>query len=143
MSAEIAVALGVSTLALVGTIITAYLSRRSAKESTAVTSWAELAAAHRAEIDRLTKRVDKIEDDLNQERRERQSLATVLRSAWAHILRLGEQVRSLGGSPEAPPTELSAWMEQDGLVVDRVETRITRTVVTDTRSPEAPLEVEE
>lgn len=134
--------------ALIGAAVAltvAWLARRSSKESNTTTSWAALTGALQADLTRLRGDVGMLRDDLDQvkrdlehERRERQSLATVLRSAWSHILRLGDQVRTLGGHPEPPPAELTAWMRQDGLIVDRVETTISRTTVTDTRSPDEP-----
>lgn len=140
-----------AAIAAISVLLVGYLTRRSTKEANASTSWASLAAAHQAELTRLGGEVSSLRADLTQvktdldhERTERQSLATVLRSAWSHILRLGDQVRTLGGHPESPPAELTAWMKQDGLIVDRVETTISRTTVTDTRTPdEAPLEVED
>lgn len=140
-----------SALALLGVVITAVLARRTGKEandntdeSNANAAWAALASAHQAEMSRLSGRLDKVEADLIDERKQRQSLAAVLRSAWTHILRLGDQVRTLGGDPAPPPADLTAWMHHDGLIVDRVETTISRTTVTDTRTPnEAPLEVED
>lgn len=128
-----------------------WLTRRSSKEANSTASWTALTGALQSDLTRLRGDVailredlDQVKLDLNHERHERQSLATVLRSAWTHILRLGEQITALNGRPEPPPADLAAWMQRDGLIVDRVETTISRTTVTDTRTPdEAPLEVED
>lgn len=142
--------LATSIIALAGVITVGVLTRRSSKEHNATTAWASLSEAHqreisllRDEINGVRERLGRVEEDLAKERIERQSLATVLRSAWSHIVRLGDQVRAMGGHPEPPPAELTAWMRQDGLIVDRVETTISRTTVTDTRNPDEPLEIDE
>lgn len=140
MSSEPAIALAVAGVALLGVCVTGYLARRSSREATQANGWAALTAAHQTEMQRLSARIGAVEKALEEERRERRSLAEVLRSAWGHIIRLGDQIRDLGGHPEPPPSELTAFMRQDGLVVDRVETTISRTTVTDTRDHEPPLE---
>lgn len=136
MSTESSIAVVVAAVALIGTLVTAFMARRSAQESTQSDGWAKLTAAQRIELDSLRSRVDAVERKVNAERRERIALTEVLRSAWSYILRLGGQIRDLGGHPADPPPELVTWMRQDGLVVDRVETTISRTTVTDTRTPE-------
>lgn len=124
----------------------AWLTRRSGREQNQTSGWTALTAAHQTEITRLGDEVREMRDEIGKvrkavehEREQRRSLAEVLRSAWGHILRLGEQVRELGGHPEEPPHALAAWMERDsGLVVDQVT--VSRTVVTDSRDPSPPLE---
>lgn len=123
----------VALLALLASVTTAVLARRSAQESNATNSWAALAAAHQSEFARLNERITKVEAALEKERRERTALADVVRSAWAYIVALRDQIRSLGGHPDELPPELTAYAQQDGLVVDRVKTTISRTRVTDTR----------
>ena len=150
MSELVAALIGAGT-AIIVAVSGAWLTRRSSKEANSTNSWAELTGALQSDLTRLRGDVamlredlDQVKRDLDHERHERQSLATVLRSAWSHILRLGEQITALNGDPEPPPPDLTAWMQRDGLIVDRVETTISRTTVTDTRTPdEAPLEVED
>lgn len=143
MSAPEWVTLAVASLALTGVVVTALMTRRSSRETNATSAWAALTAAHQAEMARLSARLDKLEKVVEQERRERHSLTEVLRLALGYIARLGVQIRELGGHPEAPPPEVDAWMRRDGLVVDRIETTISRTTVTDTRSPDDQLDVEQ
>ena len=135
----------IALLALAGTIITAVLTRRSTRETnqiaaraTDTSGWSQLLAGQASELQRLTQRVTQVEKQVVHEREARHRLAEVLRSAWGHIMRLGEQVRALGGDPEPPPAELTAWTHNAGLVVDSVETTIRRTVVTDPRDPDSP-----
>ena len=122
--------------ALVAAVVTAVLARRSAHEANATSSWAALTAAHQAEFRRLSDRITAVEEALERERRARASLAEVVRSAWGYIVQLRDQIRALGGHPDELPPELTAYARQDGLVVDRVKTTISRTVVTDTRDPD-------
>lgn len=130
------VTLTVAIIALISAVVTGVLARRSAQESNATSSWAALAAAHQSEFARLNARVTAVEEALERERRARASLAEVVRSAWGYIVQLRDQIRALGGHPDELPPELTAYARQDGLVVDRVKTTISRTVVTDTREPD-------
>lgn len=127
-------------LAVLASVATAVLARRSAQESNATSSWAALTAAHQAEFRRLSDRITAVEEDLRKERRERTALAEVVRTAWEYVAALRDQIRSLGGHPDDLPPELTAYAHQDGLVVDRYETKVSRTVVTDSRDHEPPLE---
>lgn len=126
---------------LAGVVVTALVTRRNHKDSTGLTGLVALSEQRGNELarvydrlDSLRERMDQVEKKLDEEQTERRRLADILRSAWAHILRQGDQIRDLGGEPQQAPPELTAWMSQDGLVVDRVETTVSRTVVTDTRT---------
>lgn len=121
----------------------ALLARRTGKEANVLDGWASLSAAHITELARVNARIDDLEKRLTDEQHERRQLGDILRSAWTHILRLGDQIRELDGEPLQVPPELTAWMSQDGMVVDRVETTYSRTTITDTRSTENTLEVTE
>lgn len=137
MSTEIAVAVLGFVGGVVAAIVAAVATRSTGREANATTSWTAITTRMDSELTRLSNRVDALEQKLDLEREERRTLAQVLRSAWTHILVLGEQIRGLGAKPEDPPPDLTAWMRHDGLVVDRVETTISRTTVTDTRDPTA------
>lgn len=134
--------LAVAFVALLASVTTAVLARRSAQESNATSSWAALTAAHQEEIrllragqDELRRDVAAIREDLQHEVTQRQTLAEILRSAWRYIERLNEQIRALGKRPDPAPADLVEWMHRDGLIVDRVETTYSHTVVSDSRDP--------
>lgn len=132
----------VALLALIGTTATAVLTRRSSRESTQADGWAKLTGAHQEEIrllhagqDELRRDVAAIREDLQHEVTQRQTLAEILRSAWRYIERLNEQIRAMGSRPDPAPADLVEWMHRDGLIVDRVETTYSHTVVSDSRDP--------
>lgn len=137
--------------ALIGAVITAVVTRANAKDTNSLNGLVALNAAQatdltrmrtemqgfRTELDGVKADLATTKADLASEQLERRHLGEMLRSAWTHILRLGDQVRGLGGEPQETPPELTSWMlTQDGLVVDRVETTISRTTITDTRTDE-------
>lgn len=141
VNSDIAVAVLAFAGGVMVAVVTAVATRRTGREANSTAAWSAITTRMDSELSRLGNRVDALEKKLDLERDERRTLAQVLRSAWTHILVLGEQIRGLGAKPEDPPPDLTAWMRHDGLVVDRVETTISRTTVTDTRDPDSePLE---
>lgn len=137
MSTGNIVTLVLAGLALAGTLVTGYMTRKSSKEANQLNGWAALTGGLQAEVAACRQRLDDLEKKVEHERKARHTLVEVVRSAWSHILRLGDQVRTLGGDPEPAPRDLAAFMRSDGLIVDSVETTIRRTTVTDTRDPDA------
>lgn len=90
-----------TVLVTLGGIIATLVTRRNAKEATAVTGFASLTAAQREEIDRYGARIDALED----EARARRALAR-RHEQWDWNVR--RQLEQLGQTvPEPPP--LDTW----------------------------------